>query len=99
MRCKGISVVALVALVALTAAALILAGCGAGTPVAAEQKAQCFANESLIQDEMKLFNEDSGMYPPLKDVLDKMQLKCPSGGTYSFDATTGVVTCSIHGHP
>jgi hypothetical protein len=87
-----------VALVALLVATLLVAGC-AGPSAAAAQKAQCFANESLIQSYMKLFNEDSGIYPPLQDVIDKLHVKCPSGGTYSFDATTGIVTCSIHGHP
>jgi hypothetical protein len=95
MARRGVTVVALVALLVAT---LLVAGC-AGPSAAAVQKAQCFANESLIQSYMKLFNEDSGIYPPLQDVIDKLHVKCPSGGTYSFDATTGVVTCSVHGHP
>ncbi len=95
MARRGMTVVALVALLVAT---LLIAGC-AGPSAAAVQKAQCFANESLIQSYMKLFNEDSGIYPPLQDVIDKLHVKCPSGGTYSFDATTGVVTCSVHGHP
>jgi hypothetical protein len=95
MRRTSIIVIVLVVLVV---AAMAVAGC-AGPSLAAEQKAQCFANESLIQSYMKLFDEDSGMYPPLQDVIDKLHVKCPSGGTYSFDATTGIVTCSIHGHP
>ena len=82
-----------------TAAMLLVAlsGCS-GASAAAEQKQQCFANESLIQSYMKLFDEDSGMYPPLKDVIDKLHVTCPSGGTYSFDPKTGIVTCSVHGH-
>jgi ABC-type glycerol-3-phosphate transport system substrate-binding protein len=78
--------------------ALALTGCSSGSDAAAA-KTKCYANETLIAQEMKLFYEDSGTYPPITTVVDKMQLSCPSGGTYSFDATTGVVTCSIHGHP
>jgi hypothetical protein len=91
---RAASTVLLVGL--LIAGAVAIAGCAQST--AAEQKAACFANESLIQGEMKLFKEDSGIDAPLSDVIDKLHVKCPAGGTYSYDATTGVVTCSIHGH-
>jgi hypothetical protein len=73
--------------------------CAPSKPSVADTRAACFANEALIRDEMKLFYDDANIYPPISDVVDKMGLKCPSGGTYSFDATTGVVTCSVHGHP
>jgi ABC-type glycerol-3-phosphate transport system substrate-binding protein len=86
------------ALIATLAVALMLTGCSSGTSTAST-KTQCYANEALIAQEMKLFYEDSGTYPPIATVVQKMSLSCPSGGTYSFDATTGVVTCSVHGHP
>jgi uncharacterized protein YceK len=76
---------------------LTLAGCAQG-PTAAEQKAQCFANEALIEGEMKLFKADSGLDAPLQDVLDATHAVCPNGGKYSYDPTTGVATCSVHGH-
>ena len=77
---------------------LALAGCSRGSN-AAEQKAKCFANEALIGTEMKLFKADSGLDAPLQTVLDKTHVVCPSGGKYSYDPTTGVVNCSVHGHP
>ncbi len=90
-----------------TAAILVLvltlglgvAACAPAGPSATELKAQCFSNEQLIGASMKLFYADAGIYPPLSTVTDKLHLKCPSGGAYTFDAATGVVTCSVHGHP
>ncbi len=79
--------------------ALGVAACAPAAPSAAELKAQCFQNQTLIAAEMNLFNADSGMYPPITTVVEKMNLKCPSGGTYSFDEKTLVVSCSVHGHP
>jgi hypothetical protein len=83
---------------ALLVLVLTLVAC-AQTSVVDEKKAACFANETLIKTEMQLFKADSGLDAPLQDVIDKLHVKCPSGGTYSYDATTGVVTCSVHGHP
>jgi hypothetical protein len=81
-------------------AVLALAGCAAQAPTGAEQKAKCFANEALLQTEMKLFNADTGgMDPPFQSVVDKTKAVCPGGGTYSYDPATGLVTCSVHGHP
>lgn len=75
---------------------LALVGCAQGPT--AEQKAQCFANEALIETEMKLFKADSGLDAPLQGVLDATHAVCPNGGKYSYDPTTGVATCSVHGH-
>lgn len=83
--------------VALLIVVLTLAGC-AGIS-AADQKAKCFANISIMQTEMKLFNADSGLNAPFATVVEKTGSVCPSGGKYSYDAATGVVSCSIHGHP
>jgi hypothetical protein len=76
-----------------------LAGCAPAGPTAAQLKEQCFANETLIGAEMKIFYADSGIYPPIASVVDTMKRACPSKGVYSFDEKTGVVTCSVHGHP
>jgi hypothetical protein len=94
-RMAGIA--ASIALAVIIAAALMLAGCTKSS-AADEQKAKCFANEALIGAEMKLFKADSGLDAPLKDVVSKLHAACPSGGTYSYDANTGIVSCSIHGH-
>ena len=86
----------LVALVGLPS----LAACSPSkTDQAAEQKTRCFQNEKLIKTAMDLFYADSQMYPPLSQVVSKLDKKCPSGGTYAFDEKTDVVSCSIHGHP
>jgi Na+-transporting NADH:ubiquinone oxidoreductase subunit NqrC len=88
----------LLIIVLLVVAAVAVAGC-AQDSAAAQQKAQCFANEKIIQTAMGLFKADSGLDAPLKDVLDSTHVACPSGGTYSYDPATGIATCSIHGHP
>lgn len=78
-------------------AALVLAGCTQGQK-AAEQKARCFAGESLVETELKLFTADTGMDAPFQSVVDKTHVVCPSGGKCSFDPKTGFVNCSVHGH-
>lgn len=82
---------------AILVVVVLLSGCAQG-PTAAEQKARCFANEKLIETEMRLFKADSGLEAPLKDVLRTTHAVCPSGGTYSYDPATGIATCSVHGH-
>ena len=42
---------------------------------------------------------DTGVYPDVASVVAQLHAKCPSGGTYSFDPNTNVVSCSVHGHP
>ena len=90
-------------LVIVLCATLGAAGCGPKAPVAdqvaAEQKAQCFKTQSLVQQTMKLFYADSGTYPPVEIVLAKLQATCPAEGKYSFSETTEKVTCSVHGSP
>jgi len=88
-----------IAVILILAATLGMAACAPAKPSVADTKAACFTNESLITAEMSLFHADAGIYPPIADVVSKMHLTCPSGGTYSFDATTHVVSCSVHGHP
>jgi hypothetical protein len=73
--------------------------CAPSKPSVADTRAACFANQKLIAAEMDLFHADAGIFPPISDVVQKLGLKCPAGGTYSFDATTDVITCSVHGHP
>jgi hypothetical protein len=83
----------------LALAAVTLLACG---PSAAEKAAQdrdaCFANQTQIKMAMSVINADTGVYPEITSVTTKLDLKCPSGGTYSFDPTTATVSCSIHGH-
>ena len=88
----------LLVVTALLLALVALAGCSQQTKAEAD-KQRCFANETLVAAEMRLFQADTGMQAPLADVVAKLHAECPSGGTYSYDATSGVVTCSVHGHP
>lgn len=76
-----------------------VAACAPGAPSAEDLKQQCWTNETLIGVEMKLFYADAGIDPPIATVVEKMKRPCPSGEVYSFDEATGVVSCSIHGHP
>jgi NaMN:DMB phosphoribosyltransferase len=93
VRC--VRVATLVAL-ALTIAALL--GCSpTKTDVAAEQKATCFANQKQALMAINVVHADAGIYPDIADVTTKMGLKCPAGGTYTFDPATDLVTCSVHG--
>jgi hypothetical protein len=82
---------------------LALSGCAApkATPAEtiAQGREQCFANEKQITMALDLVNADSGIYPDVTDVVKKLGVKCPDGGTYSFDSATNVVSCSVHGHP
>lgn len=77
--------------------AIGLAGCVAPKSNASATKDQCFQNMAFLQTEMNLVHADSGIYPQFADVVRKIGSKCPSGGAYSFDEKTGVVSCSIHG--
>lgn len=95
MQTRVVLAFAVVAALALVA---LLAGC-AGQSTADANKEKCFANIAVIQAEMKLFKEDSGLDAPIADVVSRLHMVCPSGGTYSYDASSGVVSCSIHGHP
>ena len=95
MKRRGFAVL----LVVLLATALLSACSPRAADKAAEQKAQCFQNERLIKAAMDVFYADSQMYPPIADIVKKLDVKCPAGGTYSFDPNTDTVSCSVHGHP
>ena len=90
----------------MVAAALILlvgtlgvAACGPNkAELAAQQKQECFDNESRIKTAMDLVHADTGIFPDVTDAASKLAAKCPAGGTYSFDPDTDTVSCSVHGH-
>jgi hypothetical protein len=77
---------------------LALTGCGPQGLSAAMAKQECFANQTKIRDMFDLFYADSGEYPPIGIVVEKLGVKCPSGGVYRFDAKTVTVSCTVHGH-
>jgi len=84
----------------LVLVALGAVACGPSkAAVASEHKDQCFANENQIKTAINLVNADTGIYPTIADVVSKLHVSCPDGGTYSFDEKTDTVSCSVHGHP
>lgn len=87
-----------IALVAVLICSALVACAPSKAEVAAQQKDQCLANERQIKTAIDLVNADTGVYPDINDVVAKLHVKCPSGGTYSFDPNTNTVTCSVHGH-
>ena len=95
---KRVMLVAVVA-VALLTGALLVAACGPQRPSAAELKAQCFSNQAVINESMQMLYQDTGSYPPAATVAAKLDKRCPSGGVYTVDPASGIVTCSIHGRP
>jgi hypothetical protein len=90
-------------IVAAALLALVVAGLSGCSPskagVAAQQQQQCFSNERQIKTATDLVHADTGIYPDVASVTSKLDLKCPAGGTYTFDPNTDIVSCSIHGHP
>lgn len=87
-----------VVLVAALALGAILTACAPSKEqIAAEQRDQCFANQLKIKVAIDAVYADTGAYPDLNDVIGKLNAQCPSGGTYSYNAETGAVPCSVHG--
>lgn len=93
-----------IALALVWVIAFALVGCAqpiakVAEKTAQEQKAVCQSKMTLMQTEMKLFNADSGLEAPFETVIEKTNSVCPSGGTYTYDPATYLVTCSVHGNP
>ena len=77
-----------------------LTACGPSkADIAAQQKQDCFANESRVKTAMDLVHADTGFYPNVADAVRELSAKCPAGGTYTFDPNTDAVSCTVHGHP
>ena len=86
--------------VVLALAALGMVACGPSkAEIAQQQKDECFATMSQMKLAIDLVNADTGVYPDVAGVVAQLHAKCPSGGTYSFNPNTNVVSCSVHGHP
>jgi type II secretory pathway pseudopilin PulG len=85
------------AIIALLGVPIVSACAPSKADVAAQQKEQCFANETQLKMEIDIFYADSQTYPPIEKVVAETHVACPAGGTYSFDPATDKVSCSIHG--
>ena len=81
----------------ISLAVLGLAGCSSNEMGAVAAKQACFANQVRIKQMENLFQGDTGEYAPIGDVVSKMGVKCPSGGTYAVDSASDIVSCSVHG--
>ena len=94
------SCAALALLLCLLLFASCLVACGPSkADVAAQQRQQCFDNQSRIKMAMDLVHADTGIYPDVNDAASKLGVKCPAGGAYTFDPNTDTVSCTVHGHP
>jgi hypothetical protein len=88
------------AMLALAVGVLGVTACSPSkAQVAAQHQQQCFNNEHQTKLAIDLVHADSGVYPDVKNVVAELKLRCPDGGTYSYDPNTDIVTCSVHGHP
>jgi hypothetical protein len=96
---KAVKRVWIAALVLAALATPLLAGCSATkTDTSAQQKAECAQNQRMIRLAMDAVYADTQVYPSIDTVVQKADVKCPSGGTYTYDPTTNTVSCSVHGH-
>lgn len=64
----------------------------------------CFVNERTVETRAAGWTaQNAGTQPPagVESMVDAGILRsvpsCPSGGTYSYDASSGRLTCSVHG--
>ena len=65
----------------------------------------CFVNERTVETQASAWTaQNPGTQPAasVQAMVDAGILRsvpsCPSGGTYSYDAGSGRLTCSVHGH-
>jgi hypothetical protein len=56
----------------------------------------CRTNRAQI-DQQYAFAQSAGTDADYQATVEQVAAKCPSGGTYSWDATTGKTRCSVHG--
>jgi hypothetical protein len=59
--------------------------------------AACRTNRALLDQQYAMAQSAGDAPADFATVLSQSGAKCPSGGTYSLDATTGKARCSIHG--
>lgn len=66
------------------------------------QKKSCFANERTVEGAARSYEASSGDLPTAVAALVTEKYlaatpKCPTSGVYTWDATAGTLTCTIHG--
>jgi len=77
-------------------------GSGTGTIIKTAQDnasaATCATNRAQLSQLLATAQSTSaGAAPDLAAIVAENKIVCPSGGTFSLDAATGKVACSVHG--
>jgi hypothetical protein len=88
---------ALLMLAALSLGAMALSGCTSTAQIEAEQRDECYATQARIQAEMDQVHRAKGAYPDIGTLVTRLNVKCPTGGTYEFDPVAEKVLCTKHG--
>jgi competence protein ComGC len=98
--------------IVLAVVLVVLLGCGGimaaiAIPIfsAAKGSAQakvCWAQERTVEGAAQMYQAEKGELPDSMDAmvsegLLKQVPTCPTGGTYTYDDSTGELTCSQHG--
>ncbi len=66
------------------------------------QRRSCFANERTVDGAARSYEASEGNLPAaVANLVSGLYIKttpiCPAGGAYTWNATTGEMSCSIHG--
>jgi prepilin-type N-terminal cleavage/methylation domain-containing protein len=64
---------------------------------------QCFATERTVEGQARAYEAENNNLPAntgllVSDGYIKDAPQCKAGGTYTWDATAGTLTCGDHGH-
>lgn len=91
-------------------AALALSGCATAKSLGSQGAAMvstskvaataitCRTNRAQLGEHYSLeLSSGSANSPDIQQIARQIHSKCPAGGTYSWDAQSGVARCSVHG--
>lgn len=59
--------------------------------------AACRTNRALLDQQYAMAQSAGDAPADFATVLQQSDAKCPSGGSYTWDAATGKTRCSVHG--
>lgn len=104
------SIIVVAALTCALVCALALAGCSRAVqnttkPIEAGQSAACLTNEKTFESQVSVWSAANPGTPVPGSLTELVSAGvvsqapvCPEGGTYTWDAAAGTLTCSVHGH-
>ena len=98
----------IVSLVVVLVFCLTLAGCAApkadsgpgstvGTAKDNASIVTCRTNRAQLDQQYSMAQSAAEAPADFAALVEQVGAKCPSGGAYSLDATTGKTRCSVHG--